>query len=344
MGIKNNISIKLLSLGIALVIWTVIMNILNPIVSGFISMPIEIHNEEYVFNLNKTYTVLDTRVIKINYKVNSERQNSIRQNDFKVYIDLKELDSTEMLPVHCEPLNGIDSYISNLQVEPNTLHVVMDDVSRSEFKVQYDFVGNIDDTHSIGNVILSPNIVYVSGSNVAIEIVDRVEIDIELNDKEEMYSGIAKVKLIDKQGKEMPTDGFALSAEQINYSVVMYSKSNVNLNTIVEGEVKNGYWYAGTEVIPNNIMINGPKSVIQNIYTLDLPVINIDGKSETIEHTYKVEEFLPIGITSNVAEVKVIVTINDRVLNRPTGSRENLGPHINDETVEVNVEEESESE
>ena len=327
---KVDISMKLLSFAIAIALWIMIMNIINPLVNGFVTLPIEVENENYALEQDKTYTILDSRVIRVSYKVNSSMQTNIRQSDFRVYIDLNDLAYTENIPVQYELLNNVDINISNVQLEPSTLHVVLDDVSRNEYRVQYEIEGDIGQGHSIGSVILSPNIVYVAGSDVAISNIDHIGITIPVKDTEETFSGTAKIKVYAKDGDIMPNDGLTFSSSDIGYSVVVYSSVNVSLNAIVEGNVKNGYTYAGAQVYPSNIIIDGPRSVIQNIYTIDLPVINIDGLSSNQEFRYMISDVLPIGLKSNTTEVTVNVTVNDNVLNRSNVIID-VGPHI-DET------------
>lgn len=328
--LKTNISIKLLSLVCAGLLWAFIMNIINPLVNGFVNLPLEVRNESYALEQDKAYTILDSRVIRVSYKVNSRMQTNIRQSDFKVYIDLNDMAYTEHLPVRYEILNDIDADISNVQVEPQTVHVVLDDVSRNEYRVQYEVNGNIGPGHSIGSVILSPNIVYVAGSKAVIDNIDHLSIDIPIQNNEETFSGVAKLEVVDKDGRVIPKNGLTFSSEDIGYSVVVYSSANVSLNAVVEGNVQNGYSYAGAQVYPSNIMIDGPRSVIQNIYTLDLPVIHIDGLSSNQEYKYQTSEFLPIGLKSNISEVTVKITINDNVLNRPGSIKGDVGPHIDE--------------
>lgn len=346
-SLKNNLSIKLISLIISVALWTVIMNIINPLVNGFVNLPIEIENENYAIEQDKAYTIMDSRIVRVSYKVNSNMQTNIRQSDFRVYIDLNDLAYTENLPVHYEVLNNVDFNISNIQVEPSTLHVVLDDVARNEFRIGYDVKGNIGQGHSIGSVILSPNIVYVAGSNAVIDNIDHIAIDIPIKNNEETFSGVEKIKVYAKDGTIIPSTGLSFSSEDIGYSVVVYSRANVSLNAVVDGNVQNGYSYAGAQVYPSNIMIDGPRSVIQNIYTIDLPVINIDGLSSNQEYKYQIADILPIGLKSNTSEVTVKITINDNVLNRQNVIRADVGPHVDEsnetsetmetvETVETN--------
>ncbi len=338
-NIKTNLSMKILSLALAGILWVLIMNIINPLVNGFVNVQIQVENEAYALEQDKTYTFLDSKTARVTYKVNSNMQTNIKQSDFKVYIDLNDLAFTENIPLRYEVLNSdVDANISNVQVEPSTVHVVLDNVSRNEFRLKYDIKGNIGPGHSIGSVILSPNIVYVAGSNALVDSIDYVSIDIPIKNNEETFSGVAKIKAYAKDGSIIPNEDLKFSSEDVGYSVVVYSRSSVSLNAIVEGNVANGYTYAGAQVYPSNIMIDGPRSVIQNIYTLDLPTINIDGLTSNQEYNYQISDILPIGLTSNTSDVTVNITVNDNVLNRPNAIRTDVGPHV-DETSESETEE-----
>ena len=118
-----------------------------------------------------------------------------------------------------------------------------------------------------------------------------------------------------------------LSAEDIGYSVVLNSTANITLNAIVEGKVESGYNLIETRVSPNSILIEGPKGFIQNIYSYDLPTINVNGLSENKEFKFKLSDILPIGIMSKTDEVTVVVENN--VINSPAGSE--VGPHVENE-------------
>ncbi len=333
-NIKADLSIKFISLVTAFLIWAIIRNVMNPLVNGFVNVPIKVVNESYLTEQNKAYTILDTKVARITYKVESDYQTNIRQSDFDVYIDLSELEYTNQLEVKCNVLNGVDSHISNVQVEPKTLHVEIDNALRNEYTIKYDIKGNVDPGHSVGNVILSPSILYVSGSSIAVNDIDHIAIEIPMKPNEENFSGIASPIIYAKDGKVIPSSGLALSTDTINYTVVMFSRANVTLNAVVEGNVSTGYTYAGVQVYPNTIMIDGPKSVIQNIYTLDLPTINIDGLTGNKEFTFNTSDFIPLGIRTNTNTVTANVTINDNVINRPSADTENIGPH-NEEMIET---------
>ena len=329
--IFNNMGLKLLAFVVAAIIWFAIYLNMNPSVDGFVSVPVKVLNEEYILNQNKTYSFLDNRVVRVNYSVKSEYQTQIRQSDFEVYVDLKNLDNTDMVPVEIRQDSSVESYLWNVSVEPDVLHIALEDASRKEFEVKYDINGEISVGHSIGNVILSPNVVYVSGSNADIENIDKVSIEIPVNNNDEMFSGIASVNVIGKDGRLIAFNSLSLSAYEVNYSVVMNSQSTVELNTIVEGNIEDGYTYEEAIINPKTITVNGPRSVLNNLYTLDLPVIDLGGLTEDKEFIYMASDILPIGITSSTQYITVTVKINNsNVTNNGNGSATVIGPRVSD--------------
>lgn len=313
--LSQNLPIKILSIVIAFIIWVCVRRVVTPIVNGFVDAPIQVVNEEALEKINKSYVIKGSKFCKITYMVNSDQATMIRQSDFKVYVDLNDLFTTNDLPIYCEAQNGIDKFVGNINIEPSTLRVELDDMQRKECAVKYRTKGNIEEGHSIGSVIYSPNVVYISGSDSIIKNVSHVSIDIEVDGSAETFSGRAVPKIIDINGKEMSKAGIELSANEINYTASVFTKASVSLNTTIDGSVKNGFSYAGVEVHPNSIMIEGPRSVIENIYSLDLPSINIEGLTESKEIRYKVSDILPAGLRcSSTEEIVVNINVNDNSL------------------------------
>lgn len=332
----TNLSLKLISLVSGIIVWAVVMNVVNPVINGFVNLNVNIENENVVYDQNKTYFLLDSRNVRVSYKTKSNNQMNIKQSDFNAYIDLKDIanvmDTTlsdKNVTVRLDISPEVESVISNVVVEPNILKVAIDDVLRNEYKVQYSFIGDAGQGHTIGNVILSPNVVYVSGSDEALANIDHVSIDIPVPKNEETFSGVSKIKIYSPNGDLLPNEGVILSAEDIGYTVVLNSTSNITLNALTEGDVAAGYRLVETVVNPSTIVIEGPRSFVKNIYTFDLPSIDITGLTETSEYKFKLSEILPVGVISKTIEAVVTVVVDKNVINAPAETR--VGPHLDNE-------------
>ena len=200
--LTTNLSLKFISILIAVIIWVAIMHILDPVIDGFVYSNLNVENDNVVREQNKTYFLPDSRSIKISYKTKTNNQMNIKQSDFYAYIDLNDIayimdttSSEKNVTVSVKISPNVENVISDVQVEPKDVKVVIDDVLRNEFKVQYNFTGNVDQGHTIGNVMLSPNVVYVSGSDDALRIIDHLSIDIPVPSSEETFSGVSKIKI-----------------------------------------------------------------------------------------------------------------------------------------------------
>ena len=53
----SNLSLKLISLFMAVVVWAAIMNIIDPVTTGQESLHLEVKNADYILNQDKTYII-----------------------------------------------------------------------------------------------------------------------------------------------------------------------------------------------------------------------------------------------------------------------------------------------
>lgn len=309
----NNFAYKIVSIFVAITIWVIVINVVRPIVSGFVTVPITVSNETALETIGKTYNI-DNTSIRVTYNVSSEQVNAIRQSDFVASVDLSSLVNaeTDYLPVYVVPMNNVEKIITNLDWSPKNIHVSTDVLTSKILGINYNLIGNLPSDLSVGNVVLSPTHVYAIGSEMELSSIKELQIDIRLTNKEENFSGVATPKLIGLDNQVVTKHDLSLSADEINYSVSVYLNKSVTLNAVVDGTVRNGYSYAGAIVSPNTLSISGPRSIITELYYIDLPTINIDDLYETTEWTFPITDIIPLGlrVNNNITEVAVKATIN----------------------------------
>lgn len=191
--LRKNLSIKLFSLFLAIVLWGTIMNVVRPVTNGYISVPLSIENEQIITSENKVYTISGPNIVRVRFRAYQEQLPLIRQTDFKVYIDFNELIKGPDLPVHCEPLN--DSIVGRPFVEPRFVHVniedsnipldggVQDEVqdfeSIANVSLNVKTVGEVKEGYEIGSIEIAPQAITVSGDRELIE--NMMAIDVEIS-------------------------------------------------------------------------------------------------------------------------------------------------------------------
>lgn len=313
--LRKNLLIKILSLLIAFIIWAIVNNNINPIVNDFVNVQVEIINEDVLDALDKTYTIPGKRSCKVNYKVSAEQKAQVRQSDFRAYIDLNDISKGTELPIYCVPSTDVSKYITNVSYEPKSIKVTLEDVISNGVPIKYRLHGEIDVNHTLGAVEFSPNTIHVSGRDAIVSKISHVSVDIMTSPNTELYEGNSKIRVIDKDGKEMPLDGLELSATEVSYKVYLFTKANVSLNCNIRGNVKSGYSYDGMEIEPKSLMVEGPKELIENLYSINLPDIDITDLTATTDTRFKVKDILPESIKcKTIDEINVRIKINDNSL------------------------------
>ena len=327
-----NLPIKVISLMIAVVIWVVIMSMINPVTNGSVSVPLKYENENYVKDQNKDYRILDSTVIKINFKTKANKLTDVEKpNNFTVYIDLKDVATSEIVPVRYKISNNVDDYISNIEIKPESVRIALDDTIPKSFKVQHKFIGKLQQGKTIGSISLLPDEISVLGSSSKIDQINHLSVDIDLsqNDNKDFINGEAKVNLCSEDGTVLSIDGITVNPEKINYQVMVISHGNLRINVPVVGTPESGYTHYDTKIEPANIMVEGLNSLLLNYTQINLPPINIDGFNENKEFTFPLSSYLKGGVKSSVGEVKVSILIHGNVINSPIETK--VGPHLESE-------------
>ena len=329
----NKLPLLLMSLGLSIFLWFMITNQINPIEENSTIIDIKFKNANVISQLNKNVSVLGSTTCKISYKVSKNNSQNVRRSDFEVYVDYNELLSDETkttLPIHFNITNNATyDFIDDIKIEPSTINIKLNDNSRKEVPVKYrGMLGNPDDDHIIGNVILSPNVVYVSGNDEVIQNIESIQIDIPMQRHGEKFSGTtSNFHVVDKDGKEIVGEDIDIGVSEIAYTVIMYTQKTINdIRVNIEGNVKNGYTYTGMQITPNNITIEGPKEVIDTMSYIQIPEsINIDELSENYEQSFMISQILPQGIRCNNADILTVrIMVNNNII--PTQKQNKTGP------------------
>ena len=198
-NLKSGIALRLISLIAAIFIWTFVSNIQHPIINLKFNAHLETVNEDAIAYLGKSFTIPERDLVRVNYSVKAENAGNVRQSDFRVYVNLAELDGDAgNLPVYVELLNNVQ--VEDYGVSPQQVRVVTDDVVSKQLDVTYNIKGNLSTGLELGNILFSPTQVYVTGPSATLDIINGVRFDIDLDDQIDTFSDIATPYYVDSYG------------------------------------------------------------------------------------------------------------------------------------------------
>ncbi len=308
----ENLPLKGISLILAFMIWLIVVNVSKPEISDSKSVQLDVKNQNIFEEDSKTWSV-DRTNVNITYNVRSDVRSSISSSDFYAYVDLSDYSITGSVPVYVEVLNGKETIIGDVQVHPSVAKVTIENVQKKKFDIKKEIIGEPKSGYKAANIILSPESVYVTGPESEIGRISTVGVEIDVTGISSNQDGIAKLTCYDANGNVLSAlKEVSASVEDVNYSVTIHKEKSINLLSSVTGTPAAGYQYESTTVSPDSITLAASPGIIENMSVFELPVIDINGATNSVNVTFDLNNYLPAGIEladDQDAQVNVLVRI-----------------------------------
>ena len=318
--IGNNLSLKILSLAIAILVWLLVVNINNPIsTKSFIVSDVELLDEEQV-------------PIRVTIKAQRKILDRISLNDIRAVADLQQAVSLKTDPVMV-PITVSCGRISadNIEVSPQNMSLHLEDKDTQEFVVNVNTNNTKPDRgYEIGALTSNPEKIKITGPVSLINKIDKVNAAIDLDGNTQDFTQDANLTIIDKNQEVLSDSEMNSLRIENNAKVVVTAKlwkirQGVGISAGYVGTPAEGYQAGIVKTVPDTISVAGSIEGLEslaandNVITIPSDSIDISGESKDVEKKINIKNLLPdnVKLTSDSSE-DVWVTVS--IL--PEGSRE----------------------
>jgi len=311
----SNLGLKILSIGLAFVIWLAVVNVSNPEVTRTKSIALEITNANVLTGAGKTYSLSDSGNVTVSYQVRTMDEYKIKPEDFKASIDLENLyNVTGSVPVSVEVVNNKDLIIGTPYARPGVIQVSTEDIQQKRFNLATTTVGTPEEEYSVGSVNVDPKYVSVSGPVSLVGRISSVGVEVNVDGATKSMSGSTVPVFYDANGNKisLKTDSVQINPKTVSYSVIMLRGKSLTLNFEVSGSAADGYRYTGAECNVKSVSVIGQQNVLDTLSSLDIPegVLSVQGATEDRQVKVNIKDYLPAGVSINGdSEVTVILKV-----------------------------------
>ena len=306
--IGNNLSLKILSLAIAILVWLLVVNINNPIsTKSFIVSDVELLNEAYI-DADGKMCMQDEEQVPIRVTIKAQRKilDRISLNDIRAVADLQQAVSLKTDPV----MVPITVSCGRISADKDTQEFVVN-VNTNNTKP--------DRGYEIGALTSNPEKIKITGPVSLINKIDKVNASIDVDGAMEDVTQETDVKIIDKNGEEFTdTDMGYLNVSKVYVTAKLWKvQSNVRISAEYSGTPAAGYQVESIMTTPNVISIAGSEDALASLKeqnnTIWLPgsVADISDRNSDFEEKINISDYLPDGLklTSDSSE-DVFVRVN----------------------------------
>ena len=337
--LTDNLSLKIMSVAIAIVVWLIVVNIDNPVGTNYYTITdVELINKEYVESSDTIGKMCmpeeNQDSVKVAITASKKVRDRIRLSDITAVADLQQAVSLDtdpvMVPITVTCLaSGV--LPSDIKVTPQNLTVNLDEKETQEFVVNV----SKGDTkpgkdYEVGSLTASPEKIRITGPKTLVNKIDKVNATIALDGNTEDYTQEVNLTIYDKNQEALSESEMNSLRIENNAKVVVTAKlwkirTGVKIAAGYVGTPAGGYQVGSVNTVPDTISVAGNTEGLEslsendNMITIPADRIDISGESKDVERKISLKNLLPdnVKLTSDSSE-DVWVTVS--IL--PVGSQE----------------------
>lgn len=296
----HNWMLKLASLVLAAIIWTLVIQTQNPPESkSFGNIKVNLTNTELLDAENKVYEVLDdTDTVRVTVRAPRTVVNEIRSSDIVAEADISKLTDINTIVISYY-IQNVDDESVEITGNHDVVRLSVEERASKYVAIKYNTVGEVADGYMLGNISMDQNMIEVSGPKSAVETVAVAKVDINLEGASSSLSANMEIKLYDKEGNVITQENIDKQTDYARVSVEVLATKDVPVEIDYEGEPADGYMATGVvESDPSTVKIAGSSAALSSINKITIPAENISiaGAEDNVEQKIDINGFLPSNV------------------------------------------------
>lgn len=314
----NNLGLKILAVLTAIVIWLIVVNISDPVISNpFSGIKVDILNTEVITSKNRVFEVVDgTDTITVAVSANRTIMDYLNASNIKATADMRELneeDGTVRIRVES---NRYNNKIDSMKPKTEYLKVKIENKKNAQFPIEAEVIGKPQDGYMVGNISMNQNIVYVSGAESIVSRIARVTAEVPVEGMAGSISTSMDLKYYDKKGNLIDQSHLTQNISNVDLKIEILKTKEAEVKAKTTGVPAAGYGLSGRIVIsPAKVMIAGKGTSLNEVNEITIPenLLNVEGLTTNLETEVYLKRLLPDGIVlaneEEAGKVNVVVEI-----------------------------------
>lgn len=314
--LANNILLKMVSVAVAALVWLLVVNIDDPIITRQISgVTVQMQNEAYIESGGKMSMIEGGQNV-VTVEVVGKRSivDDLSAEDLIATADLKQIVNMNtdpiMVPitVNCSKLKS-----ENLVPNPRNLSVDIDEIMTQEYIVTVTSgESQPGKGYEIGRLSSSPDKIKITGPQSLIRKIDKVVATVDASNLQEDTIMKVGLKIIDRNQDEWDQDGldskmnylkYDTSVPEVNVSIDLWSvRNDIAIKGSYVGSPAEGYKVEKLTFTPGHISVAGSEEALEKLSadgnSIQVPddTIDVTGKNSDFEVKINIENLLPENI------------------------------------------------
>lgn len=315
--IFRNWGLKLVSLGIAVALWFLAVQVNDPQETrSFSNIKVNLTNTELLEQENKAYEVLDnTDTVRVTVRAPKSVIDSLRATDIVAEADVSKLTEINTIAINYS-IQNVDVDVDERSITGNhdVVKLSVEEKRTKWVSIQYNTVGAVAEGYMVSSVTPDQTLLEISGPKSAVDRVKYAGVEIDVTGATRDVSANIEILLYDVEGKRLNISGIFKNADYVHMYVEVLSTKEVPVEVSTQGTPAQGYLPTG--VVENNVdtvLIAGKSLTLAGISKITIPAEDLDitDRTTSLIKTVNIKDYLPtnVKLADSNFNGKVTVTV-----------------------------------
>ena len=315
----DHMGLKLLSLTLAFVLWFVVMNVEDSLITKTIyDIPVEMINGKVIIDAGGVYDVTEGETVNIVIRGPRSIIENLEAGNFVAKADLSHLSVTNSTNIIVSTNDTVSAaHARQIVITPLNEYVTVSIEEETEKSVPVKVIttGNVKSGHALGSAAPTPNMIVIKGPESVLSNIVEARAVVDVSNAEKDIAEIVRVGCIDGYGNAITKDNVSLSSEKVKVTIPVYKTKTVPVNVNTVGNPAEGYGVRSINYEPTTVIITGESEELSKIRSIDINDLSVTDASEDLESNIALADYMPsnIYIADETTEIAVNVDIESVV-------------------------------
>ena len=312
--LKNNLSLKIISIVVAIILWLYAVSELNPETSKNITdIPVEIINMKSLEQQDLTLAEKPVTTISFRIKGLANDIRKVNINNLKAVLDLEDVDWTGTQQVELA-IEGLLPREVHVEKNPQ-ISLTINNVKTRPIPVVINVTGNGAEGYFVHEPSAEPRSISIYGAQSLVDKVVQGLVEVNLDKDEGTIEQPLPIKLVDAAGNVVESEYLHLRQDSAMVTIPIHPIKILDVRANVLGKPADGFVIDDIVVDPTQITVNGYASIIERMSYLLTESIDIQGAVEDVHITINLARENGIYLEpGQPSRVNVLVSISETVI------------------------------
>ena len=303
---KNDITAKILTLVIAMFLWSYVMSDTNPQITR------EIRNISVTY-LNTAaldrqgLVIMDPEDVKINVRLSGNKMDLDKIDGSSIFAQV-DLSGYSEGQVRVPITVGLLDQTSAIRVEssdPKEVLFTFDRIITREIEPVVDLTGELGEDYLLGDITTRPQSILLRGPRTWINQVAKVSALVDISGRTNTMNLAVPIKILNDSGEEVR--GIEKEPGLIDMTIPIFRAVNLPIELLTINELPDNFSITNIEISPSIIRVKGDNSIV-NLTKIETVEVDINQLLET--SAMEVQLNLPEGVTLVDPTQRITISYN----------------------------------